>query len=81
MEIKTAQDFIDLEEPVKLKEWREIMIEFAKYHVEIALEHFKENTTWGIYQNDDGQEPFDHESNIFVDFQRIDEKQILEVIQ
>lgn len=21
---------------------------------------------WGIYQNDDGQEPFHHESNIFV---------------
>lgn len=79
--MKTAQDFIDENEPIKLKEWREVMIEFARYHVEIALEEFKGNTTWGVYQNDDGQEPFHHQSNIFIDFQRIDEKEILEKIK
>jgi hypothetical protein len=43
-----------------------VMIEFAKYHVTEALKQASEIADYGIYQNDDGQEPFHHESNIFV---------------
>lgn len=44
----------------------EVMRRFAKLHVESALIEASEIADYGIYQNDDGQEPFHHESNIFV---------------
>jgi hypothetical protein len=47
-------------------------IEFAKMKVLEAIELIKDNVNYGIYQNDDGQEPFHHESNIFVDNRTID---------
>ena len=43
-----------------------IMIKFAKLHVENALIEASNIADYGIYQNDDGQEPFHHESNIFI---------------
>ena len=47
-------------------------VEFAKIKVREAVELIKDNVDYGIYQNDDGQEPFHHESNIFVDKRTID---------
>lgn len=47
-------------------------VEFAKMKICEVVELIKDNVDYGIYQNDDGQEPFHRESNIFVDKSTID---------
>ncbi len=78
----TAEDFLNSEviefenvhaEPIYTEyEVIQFMIEFAKVKVTEAIDEIKRNVDWGISQNDDGQEPFHHESNIFVDKRTID---------
>ena len=46
---------------------KNICLEFGKQLLELAAE----NADYGVYQNDDGQEPWIHESNIFIDKQSI----------
>jgi len=41
--------------------------EFAKLHCIEQAKVISENADYGIYQNDDGQEPYHHESNIYID--------------
>ena len=65
MNIPTAEEFWNSKKGGFLL-IEDAMIEFAKLHVQTALEKASEIANYGIYQNDDGQEPFHHESNIFV---------------
>lgn len=60
---------------------QKLMIEFAKMHAKNIIQEFKERVNYGIYQNDDGQEPFHHESNIFIDFGQVDEQELIENIK
>lgn len=48
-----------------------MMVEFAKYQVEKVVHQILDRVDYGIYQNDDGQEPYVHESNIFIDHSTI----------
>lgn len=52
----TAQEFIDENEPVKMKEWRDCMIEFAQMHVKKALEE----ASWSL-------ECYSHERKEIID--------------
>jgi len=40
--------------------------QMMKDAIEYTLQQAAENAEWGICQNDDGQEPWIHESNIFI---------------
>lgn len=64
----------------RIKELEADRSNFYKTNIELILDIFKSRTTVGVHQNDDGQEPFHHESNLFVDFRSIDVDEILEEI-
>ena len=66
----TAEEFIEekySDVPYELKDITDLMVEFAKLHVTEALKEASEKANYGIYKNNDGQEPYHHESNIYVD--------------
>ena len=50
---------------------KSFLLDAMKDAIKQALELAAENADYGVYQNDDGQEPWIHESNIFIDKQSI----------
>ena len=55
-------------------------IDFAKLHVKELINFVKDNVTYGIYQNDDCDDEYHHESSIYVDFSIIDTNYSLDEI-
>ena len=49
------------------EEVKTLMRAFAKTCCIEQAKVISENADYGIYQNDDGQEPYHHESNIYID--------------